>query len=113
MTSSLSFWSLLFADAFACLAAVQRVLKAEEAWIKECEETLRPMLLECQLIAIFNSQDITYGVPGVADKPFSTRMTSPSSTTSAMFSGISSVILVFFVARSSISGDGANLDMVD
>lgn len=91
---------------------VHRVVKTGEAWIRECEDTRRPMLVEMLADWYGNWGELTYGVSGEAERPFTTRTTSPSSTISAMFSGISFVVLVFFVARSSISGDGANLDMV-
>jgi hypothetical protein len=59
----------------------------------------------------------THDLSGIADKLLRTRTTSPSCTISATFSGTwprseSVVILGLLVERSSISGEGANLDVL-
>ncbi len=59
----------------------------------------------------------TYALSGAVERLFSTRMVSPSETTLAMFSGMFAIcasvdIFVLLMERLSMSGDGANLDMI-
>ena len=65
----------------------------------------------------FYISDETYALSGTAERLLRINMVSPSRTISATFSGTiaisaSVVILVLLVERSSISGDGANLDIL-
>lgn len=61
--------------------------------------------------------DETYALSGTAERPLRIRMVSASGTMSATFSGTIAIsasvdILVLLVERSSINGDGANLDIL-